>query len=136
VFDGYVYAGTRNDTTGAQLWRFRDGTTGWTPVIGHGFGDGNNVKIESLAVFEGALFAVTANPTTGAEVWRSTDGLTWRQANRDGFGDPHNTKTLWSNASAVFNDSLYIGTYNGVAGGELWKALSPQLFLPLLVHNN
>lgn len=135
AFNGYLYVGTYNGTTGAQLWRFRDGTAGWMRVIGDGFGDGNNVKIESLAVFSDTLYAVTANEVSGTEVWRSLDGVAWSQANRDGFGDSDNAKTLWSIATAVFNHELYIGTANRADGGEVWASSDYRIFLPLAANN-
>ncbi len=135
AFDGYLYVGTYNDATGAQLWRFRDGTAGWVRVIGNGFGDRNNVKIESLAVFSDTLYAITANGVSGMEVWHSSDGAAWSQANRDGFGDSDNAKTLWSIATAVFNNELYIGTANRTDGGELWANSDYRVFLPMVANN-
>ena len=134
IFNGYLYVGTRNDVTGAQLWRSNNGTT-WVPVVTNGFGDVNNFKLESLSVFEDALYAGTDNSVTGMEVLRSTDGLDWGQINPDGFGDTNNDGTLWSNATIVFRNSLYIGTnnYNG-NGGELWQLLK-QVYLPLILRN-
>ena len=40
VFEGSLYVGTINQTDGAQVWRYDDGTT-WTQVNEDGFG---NVK--------------------------------------------------------------------------------------------
>jgi len=134
VFGGYLYSGTRNDTTGAQLWRSSDGTT-WTQVVGDGFGDVNNRKLESLVVFNGGLYAVAGNYVTGMTVWRSVDGITWTQVNPDGFGDSNNDATLWGNATAAFNGSLYIGTWNwGGNGGEVWMMLH-QVYLPTVLRD-
>jgi hypothetical protein len=49
----------------------------WQQVVGDGFGDINNIKIESLVVYNGALYAAANNPVSGVELWRSTDGVTW-----------------------------------------------------------
>ncbi|MCA9572450.1 MAG: hypothetical protein KC656_31640, partial [Myxococcales bacterium] len=40
------------------------------------------------------------------------------QVNVDGFGNPNN-RYAWS--MAVFDDQLYVGTYNVLDGGELWR---------------
>jgi formylglycine-generating enzyme required for sulfatase activity/sugar lactone lactonase YvrE len=134
AFNGYLYIGTYNDVTGAQLWRSSNGTT-WVPVMSNGFGDVNNFKVESLYVFEDALYAATDNAVSGLEVWRSADGVNWAQINPDGFGDSNNDGTLWSNATTVFQNSLYIGTnnYNG-NGGEVWQMLR-QVYLPAVMRN-
>jgi hypothetical protein len=131
VFSGYLYVGTRNAVTGAQMWRSSNGTT-WNQVVGNGFGDINNLKIESLMVFDGALYAVTDNEVTGLEVWRSQDGTSWSQDAPDGFGG-NNCCTLWSNATAIFNNSLVIGTSNYVTGGQVWQRVR-QVYLPLIMR--
>ncbi len=130
AFDGYMYVGTRNYGTGGQLWRSSNGTT-WNPVVTDGFGDTHNFKVESLLVFDNALFAATSNNGPGMEVWRSTDGTSWARLNPSGFGSSTNTGTLWSNATAVFNNSYYIGTNNWDEGGQIWQ-LQRDLYLPLV----
>jgi hypothetical protein len=120
ILDGYLYIGTLNDISGAQLWRSNDGTL-WEPVVQDGFGDLNNIKIESLLTFESYLFAGTQNNVTGLEVWRSPDGTTWSQVNADGFGDSNNYATLWSNATTVFQEWMYMGDWNFANGGEIWR---------------
>ena len=126
ILGDYIYIGTRNDLTGAQLWRSMNGTD-WEAITQDGFGDVNNIKIESLYTFAKSdyqiadyLFAITQNNVTGMEVWRSADGIAWSQVNADGFGDSNNFATLWSNASMVYLDQLYVGTWNSANGGEVW----------------
>ena len=129
IFGGYLYVGTRNEVTGAHLYRSSNGTT-WTEVISDGFGSSDNLKIESLYTFGGYLYAGTDNNATGVETWRTVDGTTWSQANPSGFGDSNNTGTLWSSATTVFNNNLYIGTANDANGGEIWSitdALAPTV---------
>jgi sugar lactone lactonase YvrE len=121
VFEGYLYLGTRNDITGGQLWRSVDGTT-WEPVVADGFGNLENRKLESLSVAYDALYAVTYNVKSGAEVWRSEDGESWVISTKQGWGDPNNYASLWNNATAFFNEHLYIGTWNDAHGGELWRS--------------
>ena len=120
VFNGFLYMGSKNFTTGAQLWRSGNGTD-WLPVVGDGFGTNQNLKVESLVASSGMLYALIYNPYTGMQVRQSTDGVTWAPANTDGFGDSNNSTTHWTNASVVFNQNLYLGTWNYANGGELWR---------------
>lgn len=130
VFQGFLYAATRNETTGGQLWRSSDGQQ-WTQVIGNGFGDLNNYKIESLALFDNALYAVADNGETGIEIWRTQDGAQWQKVNADGFGSLTNYWTLWGNGTTVFQDTLYIGVTNYATGATLWRSVQTQeVYLP------
>ena len=73
MLGSYLYVGTRNTSTGAEVWRSSDGTT-WTQVNTDGFGDSNNGGAYSMAVLGSYLYVGTRNTSTGAEVWRS-DGV-------------------------------------------------------------
>jgi hypothetical protein len=119
-FRGYLYLGTRNETTGGQIWRTKDGLN-WELVVNDGFGDTGNIKVESLLVREGYLYAATFN-WLGLQIWRSAEGTNWEQVIADGFGDGNNNATLWNNATAVYMDNILIGTWNSVTGGELWMS--------------
>jgi hypothetical protein len=130
IFGGQLYMGTRNDVTGAQLWRSSDGIV-WSPVFQNGLGNIDNYKLEALHVAGNQLYAGFDNWATGLEVWASADGTTWRQVNPDGFGDNNNESTLWSNSVITYNGTLYIGTGNGPNGGEVWAQLHSVL-LPLV----
>jgi hypothetical protein len=133
VYGGYLYIGTGNQVTGAQLWRSSNGTT-WSQVIDNGFGDSNNVKVETPFAVDGYLYVIINNGVTGLEVWRSSDGTAWSQVNVDGFGDSNNA-TAWWHAVAAFNNSLFLGTWNGDGnGGEVWQLLK-QVYLPLVLRN-
>lgn len=83
VYNGNLYVGTVNWTTGAEIWEY-DGTI-WTQVNTDGFGDVNNLDCSSMAVHNGNLYVGTENVTTGTEVWKY-NGTTWTQVNTDGFG--------------------------------------------------
>jgi photosystem II stability/assembly factor-like uncharacterized protein len=115
VFGNYLYAGTENTGTGAELWRTADGVT-WTQVNADGFGSSQNTQVSALAVFGGQLYAA-AGGTVG-RVWRSVEGVTWMQANTDGFGDSRNTGVR---SLAVFGGELYAGTNNSYTGCEIWR---------------
>ena len=69
VFGGNLYVGTATLTVGCEVWRY-DGTS-WTQVVGQspagttgtgpGFGDPNNIAVESMAVYGTMLYAGTSN---------------------------------------------------------------------------
>ncbi|MBW7886016.1 MAG: hypothetical protein H3C34_25980 [Caldilineaceae bacterium] len=134
VFGSYLYVGVGNRVKGAQLWRSNDGEI-WKEAIEPGFGDPNNQKVESVVLFGDTLYISVKNVVTGIEIWRSTDGANWEQANTDGFGDSNNTSTNGSNATTGFLDHLYMGTMNGVDGGELWQ-MSPTFLYALTLSVN
>ncbi|HSF82571.1 MAG TPA: hypothetical protein VLA49_15150 [Anaerolineales bacterium] len=120
VFGGALYVGAGSEADGAQLWRTSNGAN-WTQAISPAFGDSNNQKVELVFVYQNQLYVSVKNVVTGMELWRSTDGSSWEQANQDGFGDSHNSSSNWSNATAVFQSHLYVGTSNIMDGGELWR---------------
>jgi sugar lactone lactonase YvrE len=144
AFGDYLYAGTgRYDLAtrsypGGQIWRCSvasgcDEPGDWSVVITDGFG-GAAWNISSLVVFAGRLYAVGYHPD-GLGVWRTADGTHWEQVGFAGFGDSNNTSTYWDNATAVFNNRLYIGTTNWANGGEVWLFLHNRLYLPLVLRN-
>jgi len=140
TFNGYLYAGTYNysdsDNPGAELWRCQTcAGADWTEVsISKGFGDTENRAIRSLVILNDALYAFTYNRTTGIEVWRSNNGIDWEQVNIDGFGDSLNYAPYWDNSTTVFNNALYVGTWNNGHGGEVWEYLGKRIFLPLTMR--
>ena len=134
AFNGYLYASAGNwdpsiqASDGGQLWRCAaasgcDENSDWSHVISDGFGNPSNADILSLVVFDNALYAVTSNFTSGLEVWRSSTGDPggWEQVGLAGFGDSNNGWTYWHNAVSVFNNTLYIATWNNANGGEVWQ---------------
>ena len=48
---GFIYAGTLNEITGAQLWRSADGVA-WSAVFTNGFGYTQNTIVSLLGVVE------------------------------------------------------------------------------------
>jgi hypothetical protein len=119
AFDGYLYAVTRNDN-GAQVWRCQtcDQGNDWTNVSGDF--DGCN-QVSGLEVYKQKLYLVAGNNANGLEVWRSSNGTDWGQIADGGFDDPNNEFTFRDNSLAVFDYGLFVGTYNGVDGGEIWR---------------
>jgi len=146
AFGDYLYAGTgiwyaRSDPpVGGEIWRCEavsgcDEASDWQRIVVNGFGKPENYRISALHVFNGRLYAVANNYETGLEVWRTADGTHWEQVGFAGFGDSNNTSTYWDNATAVFNNRLYIGTTNWANGGEVWLFLHERLYLPLVLRN-
>ncbi len=140
VFNGYLYVGAGNTSSGAQLWRTSNGTT-WQKVLTPAFGDMNNQQVEMVSVFGNQLYISLQNEATGVEIWRSADVVNWEQVNQDGFGDKNNTSSNSSNAAAGFLGQLYVGVLNSADGGELWRkqqeGISPAnsiSLLPLILH--
>jgi hypothetical protein len=109
-FQGMLYASTANRSgifSGTLVYRNPSGDAlNWTRVVTPGFGDSQNTNFKDMQVFDGQLCGGTANAASGAEVWCTPDGTTWKQVNRDGFGDPTSVG-IWS--AHVFHDALYMG---------------------------
>ena len=133
VFNGYLYAGARNDETGGKIFRTNNGAT-WETVVSAGFGDPayiKNVKIDALYAYRGRIYAVTTNEEKGAEIWSSSDGVDWQANMTGGFGDPANSGTFWSNGTTVFQDRLYVTMANVAKGAQVWGMLD-RIFLPMV----
>lgn len=140
VFNDYLYAGTgRYDPSGGQIWRCSkasgcDESSDWEVVIEDGFGNPDNIRINALLTWDAYLYATTFNFNTGMEVWRTVDGTHWEQVGFAGLGDSNNRGSYWDNGMTVFNDNLYLGTFNVANGGEVWQLLR-QIYLPLVSRN-
>ncbi|HFD39031.1 MAG TPA: PKD domain-containing protein, partial [Anaerolineae bacterium] len=121
VFQNRLYASTSGGY-GACVWRCTicDGSD-WEQVITDGFGNPNTTPASALEVFGDSLYFVMGNPVTGMEVWRTLNGTQWEQVAFAGLGDSNNSLSGWDNSVTVWNNRLYIGTWNWANGGEIWK---------------
>jgi len=122
AFNGYLYAGTSNPTSGARIFRSPDGTT-WTPVTDPGFGNPHDTippAILDMMVFKGYIYASTGRGNA-SQVWRSFNGVIWAPMNVTGFGDPENVDLT---ALAEFGGRLYAGVTNQGGGAQIWSSLS------------
>lgn len=128
TFNGLLYAGTDNPSTGAQLWRNSADTAGqWRALTTNGFGDANNGGINHLLVFAGQLYAGTwnwnaaSNSSLGGQVWRSANGSDWTRVVNNGFGDVNNGEVV---RFADFGGQLYASTwsYSSERGAEIWRS--------------
>ena len=117
VLTNYLYAGTLNEATGAELWRTNNGTT-WQQVNLDGFGEPGTWVISALAAFDGDLYASVRGESF--QVWRCRrcNGTDWQPVVQDGFGDPNTNK---ASALEVLGDSLYLVVGNYSSGMEVWR---------------
>jgi hypothetical protein len=116
VLGSNLYAGTSNQTTGCEVWRYDGGTT-WTRVGDQGLGDASNDDVRSIRSWQSGLYVGTLN-STGCEVRRYDGGTSWTQVNADGFGDTNNTD---ASSMGVMGANLFAGTQNQATGGEVWR---------------
>lgn len=124
VFDNHMYAGTRNDTTGGELWLSSDGNT-WNQATIGGFNTISNLALLPGEAFKGYLYMGTHNPTQGAEIWRTSGGDSWEQVVDGGFNGAANASV---ERVVVFKDMLYATVNNDVTGVEVWKSSSGDEF--------
>lgn len=123
-FNSYLYAGVYNPTSGAEIWRSADGQN-WEKIVGKdlsgtnnsGFGNKENIDIQSMIIFNSKLYAGTWN-NYGAEVWESENGRDWKKSTGNGFGDNDNQIVI---TLAVFNQNLYAGTSKYDKPAEIWR---------------
>jgi hypothetical protein len=137
AFKGHLYASTtRRPGAGAQIWRCQvcDGSD-WQKVVDNGFGNPDTRGMSALEVFNEHLYFIVGNYITGMEVWRTADGTHWEQMGFAGFGDSNNLAPYWDNPVTVFNNRLFIGTWNWANGGEVWLFLHKRVYLPLVLRN-
>jgi len=121
-FKGVLYAGTRNEAAGAEIWRLKNGDC--EQVMKGGFGSAPNRAIDHLAEYKGYLYASTWNQYSdtssyGAEIWRSKDGENWSQVVSGGFGNPNNAEIILEE----FMGKLFAGTWSldpSIHPAEIW----------------
>ncbi|MBC7230527.1 MAG: hypothetical protein H5T74_09095 [Actinobacteria bacterium] len=97
---------------------------GWSLEATGGLGSPANVGAASSAVYNSKLYVGTENSATGLQIF-SYDGENWTQEvgggpghAAGGFGDPNN---LSAASMIVYRGQLYVGTFNGTTGCEIWR---------------
>ncbi|MEO0420701.1 MAG: hypothetical protein AAF184_00070 [Pseudomonadota bacterium] len=130
LFQGALYAGTRNAADGLQIWRTFDGVT-FSGVVGPtaqtpgGFDYESTGAAVDLHTFQDQLYVGTINAFNGFGVWRSADGEQWEKIGADGFGVPGND---YSWRYITFEDQLWLGTLNAFSffgfptGAGVWRS--------------
>jgi len=119
VYGGLIYAGVRNEVTGAQIWRsFSGDNNSWSQVAPATPGS-VDASVTGFAEFNGELYAGVQSEFP-AQIWRSFGGAsgTWTTVVNDGFGDPD---TILIGDMAVFGGSLYVGAGNASTGALLYR---------------
>lgn len=116
----FLYVGTDNRYTGAELWRY-DGV-GWEQVLfaGDPMRNTQSITYHSGVVYRGDLYICTVNPFSGGEVWR-LKGDQWSRVNEPGFGRGHGTAA----APVVYEDRLVVVGNGGPHGGTLYSIGPP-----------
>ena len=121
TWNNAIYAGIENDVDGARIYRSTDGNA-WTKVNNDGFGHAALNAVVDFQSFNGQLYASTADdnpvPAQTAEIWRSADGITWNQSGNDGLDNANNFLFY---ELAVFNNQLYVGSFDDVNGADLFR---------------
>ncbi|MBU1670571.1 MAG: DUF11 domain-containing protein [Actinobacteria bacterium] len=119
VYDGALYGGTKNSTTGCEAFRYDGGTT-WTEITSGGFGVGSTQEeARSLSVYDGRLIAGTQNYNDGGCQVHAYDGSGWERI------DPGDGELLYDTVRdlKVNGDTLYASTANDWVepyGGQVW----------------
>ncbi len=117
VFNNALFAGTRSDTVGGQVWYSEDGTT-WAQATG-GFDKLANIAMLVGDVISETLYLGTHNPFAGAEIWRTTDGTSWEQV-ADGGID--NAANYTAERIVVYKNMIYATFNNDSTGAEVWRS--------------
>jgi len=132
VFDGKIYFGTYNGTTGCEVWTY-DGA-GLAKLVGTGlagkrrpgFGNASNECAHSMAIYGGKLIIAAYNEDEGCTVWSYDGSAITQLVGQDpagtpgtgpGFGYVNNDDP---SGLAVFMDRLYVSTYND-NGCQVWS---------------
>lgn len=127
-FNGDLYVGLLNNSTGGELWRF-DGT--WAKVFDGGLGNPDNIGPYVVTELNEQLHVVFDNGITGAEAWKTADGSAWERTNLNGWGDSSNSGV---GGATVFDHQLYVGTFNWDGGAEIWR-YGFEIYLPLVLRD-
>lgn len=101
-----------------------DGKAGFEKVLGEGLSHPTNESTISSAIFQGNAYLGTWNETRGCMVYRlENSGDSWSvdEVIDWGFGIGVPTHNWTTAGMAVFNDQLYVGTWNMLDGANLWR---------------
>ncbi|MFH1536819.1 MAG: hypothetical protein ABID45_02425 [Patescibacteria group bacterium] len=108
-----LFVGTKNETDGAQLWRYSEGV--WLQVGGDGLGDPENTVISDFVVKKkkGKKYIyIGLKNTNGLKVFRSRGGSKWFQLNNeDGFGQADNINPT---DMEYYNNMLFVSVNDSV----------------------
>ena len=114
-FGGYLWVGTENDTTGAEVWRWNGST--WSQVNTDGFGTSDDGCF-SFCSYNSSLYASTGNSPTRGKVYRYNSGNSWTKVSSNGLGSNYNYAVL---SLASYKGMLFAGTRQLDSGCEIWS---------------
>ena len=117
VHDGYLYAGTQNygaEPDRAEIWRSSDGT-GWVQVDDRATnGAAARISFEEIISMPAVGDMRIPKAVRSGVARMERPGRKW---SRNGFNDTHNGIARF----AVFEDMLYVSTWNGTTGTQIWR---------------
>jgi hypothetical protein len=134
-FNGQLYAGTGNWSSGATVWRSNTGTD-WTQVSLPRFSNiytDTNVAIIDMIVFNNQLYAGTAWSGFPGQIWRSSNGTTWEQVTADGFGNANN---IGFESFTIIDGQIYVSTHNQTDGLEIWRSTDGNSWSKVVTGGN
>lgn len=121
IFEDYLYVGTFKASSGAEIWRTRDGVA-WGQVGLDGLGNPRNHGMK-VFTFRDKLYVGTLNYDEGMELWVSSDGEKFDRIASRGFGEKSMADTPYQ---VTFNDLLIIPGYwpgpSPMRGMEIWAS--------------
>jgi hypothetical protein len=98
----------------------------WRAVTTDGLGDPTEEGFWDALVVGAAqvpggshMFTISWNSDNGGRVFRTSDGDNYEPISDPGFGNPENWALL---GLEYYQDCLYVSTWNGAEGGELWRS--------------
>jgi hypothetical protein len=112
VHNGLLYLALMNDALEhdhiGKIWA-TDGNA-FSPVMEDGFGNPDNVGIESLISYNGWLYAGTANSATGYEIWKLAGPNENDPPVRVVAGGGPSPNNEWACSPCIFQGRLYYGS--------------------------
>ena len=89
IFQGKLYVGVTNPSTGGEIWRTADGLE-WERVADEGLGKSANIDFTPGLVYHDQLYMVSATTSgldklKGFDLFRTSDGKTWEKVVSAGF---------------------------------------------------
>jgi len=128
IANGNLYMGTGRTAGGAFAYRFEESTgasSSWDKLnAAAGFGDANNLSIESLLADSSNQYAYTDvtvgtnNTTTGLEMWSYRYGSSFSSVSTDGFGLASRVGAL---SMVSFNGSVYVGIKSTIGAASIYQ---------------
>ena len=126
-YNNKLYIGVRNDTDGANIYRYDGGGT-LTAIASAGFGDPTqNTVVWDMAVFQNKLYAYVSGAlgsTDSLEIYRY-DGSSWEKVVGEGksLGRGFGYSSNLANSMINHQDSgLYVSTIDVDQGGQVWHS--------------